>query len=100
MAVDWAFDMLDFDTLQRGFNSARAGFVKAEIDLGLTFSQMAIDTKDSVKRQRCTRLAREACDTAERFLRDISHDDFEQDIHLKPLMVRLQGRLQLLALIP
>lgn len=92
--------MLDFDTLQKAFNHARAGFVKAEIDLGLTFSQMAIDTRDSEKRRRCTSLAREAHDTAEKFLSEISHEDLYDVMPLKPLLIRLRGNLELLALTP
>lgn len=92
--------MLDFNTLQSSFKTARAGFLKVEIELGLTFSQMAMDTKDSAKRQRCTGLAREACDTAERFIREIPHEDLHEVTHLKPLLVRLKGKLQLLPLLP
>lgn len=92
--------MLDFNTLQSAFKNARAGFIKAELELGLTFSQMAIDTKDSEKRRRCTGLAREACYTAEHFIRDIADEDLREVVHLEPLLVRLKGKLQLLPLIP
>ena len=92
--------MLDFDTLQSAFKNARAGFVKAEIELGLTFSQMAIDTRDSEKRRRCTYLAREAHDTAEKFLSEIPHEDLYDVMPLKPLLIRLRGKIELLALTP
>ncbi len=92
--------MIDFNALQSAFKTARASFIEAELELGLTFSQIAFDTKDSEKRRRCTGLAREACDTAEHFIRDIPHEDLCEVVHLEPLLVRLKGKLQLLPLIP
>ena len=47
----------DFNLLQRQFQQARAGFLVAEVELRLTFSQLAIDAKDREKRLRCTCMA-------------------------------------------
>jgi len=86
----------DFNLLQRQFQQARAGFLVAEVELRLTFSQLAIDAKDREKRLRCTRLAREAYDTVGRFMQEIPLPELEKLRKLQPGLMRLQTNLQLL----
>lgn len=86
----------EFGHLQKQFIAARAGFLRAEVELGLTFAQIAMDAGDSEKRRRCARLALEAHNTIERFMREIPFTEFEEVQSVKPGLVRLQTSLQML----
>ena len=86
----------DFDFVQIQFPQARAGFLMAEVELGLTFSQLAIDTKDREKRLRCTRLAREAYNTIDKFVQEISLPELGELRTLRPGLIRLRTNLEIL----
>lgn len=88
---------LDFSYLQKQFIAARSGFLRVEVELGLTFAQMAMDAGDSQKRCRCARLALEAHETVQRFMREVPFTEFEEIRSLKPGLLRLQTRLQMLS---
>ena len=53
----------DFVERQKDLNIAGVNFLKTDLETALTFSSMALETDDPVKKRRMTRKARQAFDT-------------------------------------
>jgi len=70
----------------------RAEYIRTELDIGLTFLDIAANTPDPKHSQRCVCIAIEALRTADRFFREAQLVDSDDDLyrHREQLRQRLR----------
>lgn len=66
-------------------NTANVNFLKTDLETALTFSRMALETSDPVKKNRTTRAARRAYDTITRLRRNVHPRQADADFLKKNL---------------
>lgn len=76
-------------------SKAKADFVYIESNVGLTFAELALETRDKEKRARVTHYARRAYDTALRSKKLVQLDPL-REANLNRNLLRLKDQLQLL----
>jgi hypothetical protein len=86
-------------TPRKSQTEARIDFVLAELDLGVTFCQVALSTRDAETKERNIRNARRAYDSALHFLRRISLEGAEE-ARIEAKALRLKALFERLSLNP
>jgi len=80
-------------TPRKAYAAAHFDFVLSELDLGATFCELALTTRDEETKERNIRNARKAYSTALRFLQRLNREDAEQ-ARIEEKALRLKGLLE------
>jgi hypothetical protein len=82
-----------FDQIVADVQRSHADYIRTELDIGLTFLDIAATTRDLKHSQRCVGIAIEALRTADRFFREVQLVDSDDDLYQRreQLRQRLRG---------